>query len=252
MIEISFALVLSALVAGIAYFVSESFYFLGITFACYALFLSCVSVPQFQKYAVRRRKRKECYRFINTFITTCSVTSSLPKSYDVSCEGSIGELAAVEESISLNDVDGRLSCLSSYFDSGIYEMFLSVLTIYEREGGDIIRLSSSLLEEATRIEEDGENRYKESIRKGMQFLLLWAMSLAIVAFLKFALGNFYADLLHSVSYLGALGVFLAFFLASLLIYSTEFTSEKAKFDKPVLPVKKKKKRKGKKHEKDQD
>ncbi len=220
---------LIALTVGrVCYLASTQLLMAGAVAFVYFLMLLIFAFPKVSTMQRKRRIRKECYRFMNSFITTCSVTSSLSRAYEVSCEGSEGEEKEVMEACSCNDVEGRLHELSSYFESQLYEVFLSIISIYEERGGDVLTLSSSLLEEATRIEEEADNRMKLSQGKLFQYMSLWAMSLGIVGFLRFALSSFYDTLLASSTFTICLAIYFGFLLFGLLFYCQVYTGEKGK------------------------
>ena len=219
-------LVIAIAIGGVCYLASGQLMMTGIVGLAYFLLLLLFAFPKVRVMQRKRRVRKECYRFMNSFVTTCSVTSSLSKAYEVSCEGTEGEEKEVMEACSCNDIEGRLHELSSYFESQLYEVFLSLVTIYEERGGDILTLASSLLEEATRIEEEAESRTKISRGKMFQYMTLWVMSLAIVGFLRFALSSFYDTLMASSTYTICLAVYFGLVLFGLLFYSQVYTGEK--------------------------
>ena len=226
MMGIVVCLIIALAVAGVCYIASSQLLMSGVVGLAYFLLLMIFAYPKVATMHRKRRIRKECYRFMNSFVTTCSVTSSLSRAYEVSCEGTEGEEKDVMEACSCNDIEGRLHELSSYFESQLFEVFLSIIAIYEERGGDILSLSSSLLEEATRVEEEEDNKAKVSQGKLFQYCTLWAMSLGIVGFLRFALANFYDTLLASLTYTICLGVYFGFLLFGLLFYCQVYTGEK--------------------------
>ncbi len=218
--------VIALITGGVCYLASTRLIMSGSVALVYFLLLLIFASPKVATMQRKRRIRKECYRFMNSFVTTCSVTSSLSRAYEVSCEGSEGEEKEVMEACSCNDIEGRLHELSSYFESQLYEVFLSIISIYEERGGDVLNLSSSLLEEATRIEEESDNREKVSQGKLFQYMTLWAMSLGIVGFLRFALSSFYDTLLASSTFTICLAIYFGFLLFGLLFYCQAYTGEK--------------------------
>lgn len=219
-------LLLSLLPAGVCYIACGSIVLSAGVFAVYFASLLLLAAPKVLALRRKRRIRKECYRFMNSFVTTCSVTSSLSKAYDVSIEGAAGEEKEVIDASSANGIEGKLKALASYYESQLYEVFLSIVDIYQERGGDIIGFASSLLEEATRIEEEGESKMKQGQGKLFQYGSLWAMSLGIVAFLRFALSSFYATLMASSTYLACLGIYFVLLLLGLHIYCHFYTGEK--------------------------
>lgn len=219
---------LAALIAGVCFWASSSALLsLTVLFLYLVSFLS-LCLPKILDLRRKRRVRKDCYRFMNSYLTTCSVTTSLSKSFDVASEGAEGEMLEALRSVECNDVIARLNFLSSYFESPLYEIFLSIVEIYQTRGGDIISLSSGLLEEATKEEEIAEKRLHSSLSRLLQYGLLWGMSLGIVGFLRFALSTFYAELLASTTYLLSLACYFLFLLVSLVAYCFVYTEGSGK------------------------
>lgn len=218
-------LLLSCLTASIAYLASSSFLLSSLVLASYFGVTVLICLPRFRLLQRKRQARKDCFRFMNSFITTCSVTSSLIKSFEVASEGAMGDMKEALSGTEGNKIEDRLTFLSSYFQSPLYEVFLSIVIIYQNRGGDILTLSSALLEEATKAEADGDKRFKGGASRMLKYGLLWAMSLGIVAFLRFALSSFYGQLLASSTFLLSLGFYFAFLLFSLVFYCFRYTEE---------------------------
>ncbi len=214
---------LSALVASVAYWSSSSLPFSLLVLSLYLTCLCFLCLPRVLFLQRKRRIRRECYRFMNAFLTTCSVTNSLSRGFQAACEGAEGEMKETIESIQSEEVYGRLLFMTPYFESPLYEVFLSIVDIYQNRGGDIISLSGLLLEEATKGEEEAEKRFHASLGKLLQYGLLWGMSLGIVAFLRFALSTFYASLLSSSTFLLSLLLYFLFLLGSLVFYCFVYT-----------------------------
>lgn len=210
----------------ISYFVSQNLYIglaVGISFFAAIEFLI---IPWSKQYSRRHKVRRECYQFINSFIVATSVTESIDASYQAAITGASGEYKSLLDSLVAMPIRERVEYLASYFDSSLYKMFLSVYKLYEERGGDILDLSSELLEEATRVEEAGEEEKKNSSYSLLQYGLLWLISLGIVVFLRFGLANFYDQLINSMLFIVSIGVYFAFLLGSLIFYGLRYCEPK--------------------------
>ncbi len=222
-------LVISLVCAFASFFASDSIIFaLGVALI-FILVLSLSVIPMVEKFKTRERKRHECFHFINTFVTTLSVSESIDLAYASSIQGQGSELTSLSQSISELSTIEKIEYLASYFDSPIYRMFLSTLSIYQDQGGDIIRLSNELLAELTRIEETENDVISINRKNLIQFGLLWSMSLAITVFLRFGLSNFYDVLKTSVTFLSCLAAFFVLMLGSIVVYVSFYTGEKIAF-----------------------
>jgi len=229
--------VVCLLLGGLSYFVTSSlFFFLGVSMT-YFLTAVIVLKPMLRSYQDKERKRHECYRFVNSFIISYSSTGSLEKSYSSSLEDSQKEFRDIQESIISQDVRSRIFYFQRYFSTDLYDMFLSLFVLFEEQGGDLLSVAKGLLDELTRVEEFGDSVRKESVRNLREYILLWAMSMLILGFLRFGLSNFYSFLTKSPVYLTTIGVYFAFFLFSFVFYLSSFFNEKISWMK------------GRKHEK---
>ena len=213
-----YSFVFAAALAGLCYFLSEN---LPMSLSLFALALFAVAflvVPMLQRKQVKERKRKECFRFVSSFIVSLSLTGSLDKSFEGAASDAQGEFKEVLSGIEDFDVKGRIQYLDSYFESESYSMFLSLYGLYEEQGGDLLDLSRELMDELTRIEESADAMEKNGYMNLREFIMTWILSLGVVGFLRFGLANFYESLVKNALYLGALAVFFAFFLFAICFY----------------------------------
>lgn len=230
-----FCLILSLALGGSCYFASENLYASAGVFLLFFLLSAFVVAPMLSRFQQQNRKRHECYQLVNAFIVSLSVSKSLERSYqlaigDLGAEakklnGSVSELSAME----------KIEYFSSYFNSGIYDMFVAIVGIYCEQGGDVLSLSSGLLAELTRIEETELSLIARNQKNLVEFCALWAMSLAIVLFIRFGLSSFYGYLKGSVAYLLSLVAFFLLMGVSFVCYFSSFTGQ------PILGERKKNK-----------
>ena len=179
--------------------------------------------PVYKKFLSFQTKRHECFRFINSFVVTLSVSKSIDFAYQNAMEGLGKEIENISQSISELSGLEKVEYLDSYFDMPIYRMFVSTLSIYLNEGGDIIKLSAELLAELTRLEES-ENDVLSANRKNLiQYCMLWGISLAVVVFMRVALANFFDLLVDSFMYLGCVIGYFALMLGSIIAYASIYT-----------------------------
>lgn len=207
-----------------SYIISSSIYVcLIVSFLSLACLLG-LATPLINNFIIKLRRRKECSAFINCFIVSLSVTSSLDKAYENSTANIDKDLKKVVDSIASLTIEEKLNYLSSYFGNELYPMFLSIISIYQVQGGDILNLSGDLLSEANRIEESDISFKKKGLKNAYQFSLLWGISLLILVFMRVALSSFYSFLKESPTFLGCIIIFYCLLIFSLLIYILAFTS----------------------------
>ena len=193
--------------------------------ASFLLALSFGLAPMFLSFAEKSRGGHECYRFINAYVISLSATSSLEKAFASAGEGSTGKLLTTMESVAQLGPYEKVEYMDMYFKSDLYSMFLSVLRLYQDQGGDILLLSNHLLEEVNRVEEASRQKEKVGIRSAFQYILLWLMSLAILVFLRYGLGMFFDSIKDTPVYLISVAIFFLFMLVSILIYGAQFAGD---------------------------
>jgi hypothetical protein len=226
---------------GLAFLVTENVLLaIGISLM-FALTFFLAVFPQISKAKIKIRKRHECYRFVNSFIITLSVSHSGDEAYQSASLGTAGEEKEIVGGLSAFTLEEKLDYLSTYFEEDFYQMFFSIFRLYEDQGGDVLKMAEPLLMETTLIEESGNEKDKIQLLCFSQFASLWAMSLLILAFLRFGLSNFYGQLTASPIFLGVAVLYFVFALVSFSLYASEATGEKIVLGRDLSHVRPQKK-----------
>lgn len=224
---------LSIIFGGTAYVISSNLIVAGIVLLVSLLILVGGCSPLLNEFSSKLKRRKQCSSFVNSFIISLSVTQSLETSFEISTSNIEKDFKKIIDSISSLQIEERLSYLASYFGTELYPMFLSIISIYQVQGGDPLYLCGDLLAEANRIEEADNHFKKNGARNAYQFGLLWGMSLAILVFLRVGLSSFYSFIKDTPVFIGCMYGFYGLMLVSILIYILVYTN---------LPLKRKSKK----------
>ena len=198
-----------------------------IYFAISILFLK----PLVKRYLDKRRKRHEVFNFINHFIISLSITSSIDQAFEDATIDAKGEEKEVLDSISALTSMEKIEYLLRYFEDDIYPVFLSIVKAYLEEGGDLLEMSSQLLNEVTSNEE--KHNSLETIRKKslVQYGSLWFLSTIVLVFLRFGLSNFYDSLTKNIPYLITSIAYFLIAIVSFYIYARAYTGEKISLER---------------------
>lgn len=215
---------LSLIFGASAYFIFSYLISGGIILLASILFLVGGCSPLLSNFSRKLKRRKECSSFVNSFIISLSVTQSLESSFEIATSNVDKDFKKVIDSISSLEIEERLSYLSSYFGPELYPMFLSIISIYQVQGGDPLYLCGDLLAEANRIEENDNHFKKNGARNAYQFALLWGMSLVILLFLRVGLASFYSFIKDTVTFIGCIYLFYGLMLISILVYVLVYTN----------------------------
>ena len=208
-----------SLILGLSAFFASDQWLLGVGVGLISMLIGVFYiVPCGSRFVSLSTKRHECYLFIHGFLITLSVCMSLEKAFDVATTSMGKEFHKLDETLSTMQPREKVDYLVTYFDSDLYRMFLSILRIYLDRGGDVLKLSSELTAEASRVEETEQAYQKQAIRKMMTFVFLWLMSVVIVVFMRFGLSTFFETMKVSLVYLGSLSAFYLFMILSFAVY----------------------------------
>ena len=125
----------------------------------------------------------------------------------------------------------KIEYLLRYFEDDIYPVFLSIVKAYLEEGGDLLEMSSQLLNEVTSNEE--KHNSLETIRKKslVQYGSLWFLSTIVLVFLRFGLSNFYDSLTKNIPYLITSIAYFLIAIVSFYIYARAYTGEKISLER---------------------
>jgi hypothetical protein len=221
----------SLLAAALSYFVSTHLLFGGIVLAMFLLGFSFLIVPQILRRKERERKRHECYRFVNSFLISLSVTSSPEQAFFSSTQDAVGEEKLVIDSIETLLPVEKVSYLIDYYEESYYPMFLSILRLFLDQGGDLLTLAEPLLKEMT-CYEGNENAIDQCKQRFLiQFLTLWFMSALVLTFIRVGLSSFYDRLAFSFPFQVTLFAYFAVALFSLILFFVAMNGERHPFSR---------------------
>ena len=178
----------------------------------YFMFLGSIYMKRFFKIVSRYH---ECYSFINTFIVSLSIKQSVKYSLETTMDNMSESFKKSNAGlIELNDEE-KLNQLNQYFKFHIYGLFTKLISLWIEQGGNILEMSTNLVNQARLI----ETYISESLRLAKKYIfeyaILWVFALAIIVILRFALANFFSSIIKQPFYpLAILGVIILFLLTT--------------------------------------
>lgn len=214
-----FAAISIALIIGVtAYFTSNNPFIGGgilIIFLAYYFLLARKIV---NKYFYDATKGHYCHQFINSFIVTLSIKESLDDAYDSATRNAQGDFLIFVQGVAEMPVMDRLVHLREYFNLSVYHMFINVVNIYLEQGGNILKISESLMSETIKLEDSVNEATRINNKKTGEFIVLWALTFVVILFMRFALSSFYFSMLNSMVFTILLVVFYIIVLLSIHIF----------------------------------
>ena len=190
----------SAAFAFLAYFVTGYIY-IGASIGIGFLILSFLFLaPMLKRRREKEKRRHECYRFINSFLIDLSVTDSPEEAYRAASNDAKGEEKEVLEGMNDAPVIERIEYMNSYFSEPYYPMFVSLISVYLEQGGDVLKMADPLLKEASNSEKHGDSMDKQRNAFLVQEISLWGLSYIVLLLIRVSLNSFYANLSKSMLY----------------------------------------------------
>ncbi len=223
-----FALTIAIVILLVAYLTSLNLIIAIATGIIYVAYYFLVAKKMLVNCLNNNKKAHECYNFINTFVITLSVKESLDEAYESATRNADGLFLEFLHGIKDMDSIGKLNYLTKYFHYSSYRMFTKVIALYQEQGGNILKMSESLLSENNRIEQASLDNENESKRKAVEFSILWFLGFLVLVFMRFALNNFYESMLKSIVFMILLVVFFLLVLLSIHIFIIRYSKTIAK------------------------
>ena len=210
-------LLISLTFAGLTFIASENlFSTLGI-FLVTVLFFVFIARRKVDKYRQKTHRYHQCYQFINNFIISLNVKGSMSaaiqSSYETADEGTREMIDVIKE---LNEEE-KIMYLSKYFKFDLYRLFVDIVNLWNEEGGDILKMGQYLINQARLKEQYLLTCETIHRQKTIEFVVLWSISLAILAMLRFTLSTFFERINKTMFYQIAVVSIVLFALFSVYI-----------------------------------
>ena len=217
-------IVVSLVFAGVTFIASQNiFSAIGVLILFFGFFV-LIARRLVNNSQQKIHRYHECYQFINSFIISLNVkgslSSALLSAYDTADSGTKEIIDSIKE---LNDEE-KLSYLIKYFKFDLYRLFVDTISLWNEQGGDIIRMSHHLIEQVRLKEEYLLSCESINKSKSVEFVILWSIALLILAALRFALSQFFMKISQTIFYQVAIVVTMLFALVSIYILLKRITN----------------------------
>lgn len=218
----------SLLLAVVAYISMENIFIAIGVLLISAIVSLLLIIPLLVKSSLRRSKFAECYHFINNFIISLSIKKSITGAMETTVGSMPSEFVDLFNSLENMSENEKLSYLSSYFEFYDYQLFLQIIFLWEEQGGDIFKMSKYLLDDLRNNEEYLTTCESLAKRKYVEVGVLWALTFAIIIFLRFSLKDFYDRIKGQILFLVAITAIILFSLISIYLLIRSGTNYKLK------------------------
>ena len=217
-------IIVSFVFAGISYIATQNLFSTISIFLVFTLFFVLIARRQINKSQQKIHRYHQCYQFINTFIISLNVKGSLSAALESAYETADEATKEIIDSIKDLNEEEKLSYLSKYFKFDLYHLFVDLVTLWSEQGGDIIKMSHYLVEQARLKEEYLISCQTINKNKTVEFVVLWSIALLILGALRFSLSQFFARIAQEIFYQVAVVVIVLFALASIYLLIMRITN----------------------------
>ncbi len=210
-------ILVSLVFAGITFIATQNFLSTILIFIIYNAFFLFVARRLLNKNQQKIHRYHQFYQFINTFVISLNVKGSLNAALSSAYETSDSGTKEIMNSITEFNEEEKISYLSKYFKFDLYNLFVDTIKLWNEEGGDILKMSRYLIDQARYKEEYLLNCQSLNKSKTIEFVVLWVIALAILTALRFALSQFFSYVIKTLFYQIAVPFLLLFVLFSIFL-----------------------------------
>ena len=210
-------LVVSFVLSGVNFIATQNIFSTSFIFLISIVFFVLIVKKQMTKNQLKIHRYHQCYQFINTFIVSLNIKGSMSAAIESSYEVSDETTKEVLDSIKEMNEEEKIGYLCKYFKFDLYRLFVDIVSLWNEEGGDILKMSQYLVNQARLKEQYLITCETIHRQKAIEFVTLWSISLAILAILRFTLSQFFYRISSSLFYQISVVIIILFALFSVYI-----------------------------------
>lgn len=209
--------VISFVLAGVNFIASQNVLTTISIFLVSIAFFVLLVKRQMTKTQLKIHRYHQCYQFINAFIVSLNIKGSMKAAIESSYETSDEGTKEVLDSIKEMNEEEKLAYLIKYFKFDLFRLFVDVVSLWNEQGGDILKMSQYLINQARLKEQYLITCETIHRQKTIEFAILWSITLLILAILRFTLSQFFYHIQNALFYQIAVAVIILFALFSIYV-----------------------------------
>ena len=221
---IALGIIVSFVFAGVTFIASQNIFSSLIILAVYTAFFVLIARRQINKNEQKIHRYHQCFQFINSYLISLNVKGSLNAAMESSYETADEGTKEIIDSIKELSEQEKLSYLTKYFKFDLYHLFVDTVSLWSEQGGDILKMSHHLVDQVRLKEEYLLTCESLNKSKTVEFVVLWAIALVILAALRFALSQFFDRISKTIVYQVAVIMVILFALFSIYILILRITN----------------------------
>lgn len=216
-------IIVSLVLTGISFITTQNFFLAIFIFLISNVFFVLIVNRKIKKNQLKIHRYHQCFHFINSFIISLNVKGSMSAAIQSGYETTDEDTKALIDSIKELNEEEKIMYLSKYFKFDLYRLFVDTVNLWNEEGGDILKMSQYLINQVRLKEQYLITCETIHRQKTIEFVVLWTISLAILAALRFALSQFFERIRQTIFYQVAVTVIILFVLVSIYILVTRIS-----------------------------
>ena len=217
-------IVISLVFAGVTFIASQNIFSALAILLVFIAFFVLIARRLINNSQQKIHRYHECYQFINSFIISLNVKGSLNAAIESAYNTSDSGTKEIIDSIKELSDEEKITYLIKYFKFDLYRLFVDTVSLWNEQGGDIIKMSRHLIEQVRLKEEYLLTCQSINKNKSVEFIVLWSIALMILAALRFALSQFFTRISQTIFYQVAVVVTMLFALVSIYILLKRITN----------------------------
>lgn len=210
-------IVVSFVLTGVAFVTTQNVFLALFIFLISMAFFVFVVNRKMKKNQLKIHRYHQCFHFINSFIISLNVKGSMSAAIQSGYETTDEDTKTIIDSIKELNEEEKIMYLCKYFKFDLYRLFVDTISLWNEEGGDILKMSQHLVNQARLKEQYLITCETIHRQKTIEFIVLWGISLAILVALRFALSQFFERIRQTIVYQVAVVVIVLFVLMSVYV-----------------------------------
>ncbi len=216
-------IIVSLVLTGISFITTQNIFLAIFIFLMSNVFFVLIVNRKIKKNQLKIHRYHQCFHFINSFIISLNVKGSMSAAIQSGYETTDEDTKALIDSIKELNEEEKIMYLSKYFKFDLYRLFVDTVNLWNEEGGDILKMSQYLINQVRLKEQYLITCETIHRQKTIEFVVLWTISLSILAALRFALSQFFERIRQTIFYQVAVTVIILFVLVSIYILVTRIS-----------------------------
>ncbi len=230
---IIYLIIFSAINGVYAFFIFDSVIYAYIIFALFIFILFFMCLFHHKRNNEIRRKKKECYKFIEYAIEYYQTNQSIDNLSESYCL----RMSYQEREIynSINDLDEltRLKYMANYYNNQVFEILINM---FENGGSNLHPNLNNILSLTAIDQRLIDNQITEQEKAYRTFLIVSIFSGLLITMLSYICRNYINEMVKSINYIIAhIVLFALILITSCILFNKKnhdlFISERGKYEK---------------------